>query len=207
MLKNLIGKILGSANDRIVKSYDKTVSLINDLEPKYHAMSDEQLRAQTDVLRTRLTNGEKERDILPDAFALVREASIRSIGLRHFNVQLIGGMVLNNGQIAEMKTGEGKTLVATLALYLKALHGRGAHLITVNDYLASRDADWMGQVYRFLGLTVGIIQHDMTDDERRAAYACDITYVTNSELGFDYLRDNMKFPKHNKYCVHCSMQL
>lgn len=195
MLKNLIGKILGSANDRIVKSYDKTVSLINDLEPKYHTMSDEQLRAQTDVLRTRLTNGEKERDILPDAFALVREASIRSIGLRHFNVQLIGGMVLNNGQIAEMKTGEGKTLVATLALYLKALHGRGAHLITVNDYLASRDADWMGQVYRFLGLTVGIIQHDMTDDERRAAYACDITYVTNSELGFDYLRDNMKFSK------------
>lgn len=153
------------------------------------------MRAQTDVLRTRLTNGEKERDILPDAFALVREASIRSIGLRHFNVQLIGGMVLNNGQIAEMKTGEGKTLVATLALYLKALHGRGAHLITVNDYLASRDADWMGQVYRFLGLTVGIIQHDMTDDERRAAYACDITYVTNSELGFDYLRDNMKFSK------------
>ena len=195
MLKDVIGKILGSANDRIVKSYDKTVSLINDLEPKYHAMSDEELRAQTDVLRTRLANGEKEKNILPDAFALVREASIRSIGLRHFNVQLIGGMVLTNGQIAEMKTGEGKTLVATLALYLKALHGRGAHLITVNDYLASRDAEWMGQVYRFLGMTVGIIQHDMTDDERRAAYACDITYVTNSELGFDYLRDNMKFSK------------
>ena len=193
MLKNFIGKILGSANDRIVKSYDKTVSLINDLEPKYHAMSDEDLRAQTDVLRQRLANGDKEKDILPDAFALVREAANRAIGLRHFNVQLIGGMVLNNGQIAEMKTGEGKTLVATLALYLKALHGRGAHLITVNDYLASRDADWMGQVYRFLGLTVGVIQHDMTDDERRAAYACDITYVTNSELGFDYLRDNMKF--------------
>ena len=195
MLKNFIGKILGSANDRIVKSYDKTVSLINDLEPKYHAMSDEDLRAQTDVLRQRLANGYKEKDILPDAFALVREAANRAIGLRHFNVQLIGGMVLNNGQIAEMKTGEGKTLVATLALYLKALHGRGAHLITVNDYLASRDADWMGQVYRFLGLTVGVIQHDMTDDERRAAYACDITYVTNSELGFDYLRDNMKFSK------------
>ena len=195
MLKNFIGRLLGSANDRIVKSYDKTVSLINDLEPKYHAMSDEELRAQTDVLRNRLANGEKEKDILADAFAVVREASLRSIGLRHFNVQLIGGMVLNNGQIAEMKTGEGKTLVATLALYLKALHGRGAHLITVNDYLASRDANWMGQVYKFLGLTVGIIQHDMTDDERRAAYACDITYVTNSELGFDYLRDNMKFTK------------
>ena len=192
---NIIQKILGSANDRLVKSYDKTVSLINDLEPKYHEMSDEELRAQTDVLRGRIAAGEKEKNILPDAFAIVREASIRTIGLRHFNVQMIGGMVLNNGQIAEMKTGEGKTLVATLALYLKALHGRGAHLITVNDYLASRDAKWMGQVYEFLGMTVGIIQHDMTDDERRAAYACDITYVTNSELGFDYLRDNMKFSK------------
>ena len=195
MLKNVIGKLLGSANDRIIKNYDKTVSLINDLEPKYHAMTDEELRAQTASLRERLQNGEREKDILPDAFALVREASIRTIGLRHFNVQMIGGMVLTNGQIAEMKTGEGKTLVATLAMYLKALHGKGAHLITVNDYLASRDADWMGQIYRFLGLTVGTIQHDMTDEERRAAYACDITYVTNSELGFDYLRDNMKFSK------------
>lgn len=147
---NIIQKILGSANDRLVKSYDKTVSIINDLEPKYHAMSDEELRAQTEVLRNRLQSGEKEKNVLPDAFALVREASIRTIGLRHFNVQLIGGMVLNNGQIAEMKTGEGKTLVATLALYLKALHGKGAHLITVNDYLASRDAKWMGQVYQFL---------------------------------------------------------
>ena len=195
MLKNIISKVLGSANDRLVKSYDKTVSLINDLEPKYHAMTDEQLRQQTQELRARLQAGEKEKNILPDAFALVREASVRTIGLRHFNVQMIGGMVLTSGQIAEMKTGEGKTLVATLALFLKALHGRGAHLITVNDYLASRDANWMGQVYRFLGLTIGIIQHDMTDDERRAAYACDSTYVTNSELGFDYLRDNMKFSK------------
>ena len=192
---NIIQKILGSANDRLVRSYDKTVSIINDLEPKYHAMSDEELRAQTDVLRNRLNSGEKEKHILPDAFAVVREASIRTIGLRHFNVQMIGGMVLNNGQIAEMNTGEGKTLVATLALYLKALHGKGAHLITVNDYLASRDAKWMGQIYEFLGLTIGIIQHDMGDEERRAAYACDITYVTNSELGFDYLRDNMKFSK------------
>lgn len=194
-MKNILGMLLGSANDRLVKSYDKTVSLINDLEPKYHAMSDEELRGQTDVLRARLAAGDKEKDILPDAFALVREASVRTIGLRHFNVQMIGGMVLTNGQIAEMKTGEGKTLVATLAMYLKALHGKGAHLITVNDYLASRDALWMGEIYRFLGLTVGIIQHDMTDEERRAAYACDITYVTNSELGFDYLRDNMKFSK------------
>ena len=194
-MKNILGMLLGSANDRLVKSYDKTVSRINDLEPKYHAMSDEELRGQTDVLRARLAAGDKEKDILPDAFALVREASVRTIGLRHFNVQMIGGMVLTNGQIAEMKTGEGKTLVATLAMYLKALHGKGAHLITVNDYLASRDASWMGEIYRFLGLTVGIIQHDMTDEERRAAYACDITYVTNSELGFDYLRDNMKFSK------------
>lgn len=195
MAMNIIQKILGSANDRLVKSYDKTVSLINDLEPKYVGMTDDELRTQTDVLRARIQGGEKEKNVLPDAFALVREAAKRSIGLRHFDVQLIGGMVLNNGQIAEMKTGEGKTLVATLALYLKALHGRGAHLITVNDYLASRDAKWMGRVYEFLGLSVGIIQHDMTDEERRAAYACDITYVTNSELGFDYLRDNMKFSK------------
>ncbi len=195
MIKNVIGKILGSANDRLVKSYDKTVSLINDLEPKYHAMSDDELRAQTVALRERLAAGAREKDILPDAFALVREASVRTIGLRHFNVQMIGGMVLTNGQIAEMKTGEGKTLVATLAMFLKALHGKGAHLITVNDYLASRDANWMGEIYRFLGLSVGIVQHDMTDEERRAAYACDITYVTNSELGFDYLRDNMKFTK------------
>ena len=194
-MKNILGMLLGSANDRLVKSYDKTVSLINDLEPKYHAMTDEEMRGQTDVLRARLAAGDKEKDILPDAFALVREASVRTIGLRHFNVQMIGGMVLTGGQIAEMKTGEGKTLVATLAMYLKALHGKGAHLITVNDYLASRDASWMGEIYRFLGLTVGIIQHDMTDEERRAAYACDITYVTNSELGFDYLRDNMKFTK------------
>jgi len=192
---NMIGKILGSANDRIVKSYDKTVSLINDLEPKYVEMSDDELRAQTVALRARLAAGEKEKNILPDAFALVREGAKRAVGMRHFNVQLIGGMVLTNGQIAEMKTGEGKTLVATLALFLKALHGRGAHLITVNDYLASRDAEWMGRVYKFLGLTIGVIQHDMSDDERRAAYACDITYVTNSELGFDYLRDNMKFSK------------
>ena len=198
MAMNIIQKILGSANDRLVKSYDKTVSLINDLEPKYCGMTDDELRAQTDALRARIGAGEKEKNVLPDAFALVREAAKRSIGLRHFDVQLIGGMVLNNGQIAEMKTGEGKTLVATLALYLKALHGRGAHLITVNDYLASRDAKWMGRVYEFLGLSVGIIQHDMTDDERRAAYACDITYVTNSELGFDYLRDNMKFSKNQQ---------
>ena len=194
-MNNLLKKLFGSVNDRLVKSYDKTVAVINSLEPKYAAMSDDEIHNLTNVFRERLANGEKEKDILPDVFAAVREASKRSIGLRHFDVQLIGGMVLGNGQIAEMKTGEGKTLVATLALYLKALQGKGAHLITVNDYLASRDAGWMGQVYRFLGMTVGIIQHDMSDEDRRAAYNCDITYVTNSELGFDYLRDNMKFTK------------
>ena len=194
-MANLLKKLFGSVNDRLVKSYDKTVAVINSLEPKYAAMSDDEIHNLTNVFRERLANGEKEKDILPDVFAAVREASKRSIGLRHFDVQLIGGMVLGNGQIAEMKTGEGKTLVATLALYLKALQGKGAHLITVNDYLASRDAGWMGQVYRFLGMTVGIIQHDMSDEDRRAAYNCDITYVTNSELGFDYLRDNMKFTK------------
>ena len=186
---------MGSANDRLVKSYEKTVANINKLESKYAGLSDDEIHNLTNVFRERLKNGESESALLPDVFAAVREASKRSIGLRHFDVQMIGGMVLNNGQIAEMKTGEGKTLVATLALYLKALHGKGAHLITVNDYLASRDAGWMGQVYRFLGMSVGIIQHDMADEDRRAAYNCDITYVTNSELGFDYLRDNMKFTK------------
>ena len=194
-MKNILKMLLGSANDRIVKTYEKTVAVINGLESKYAAMSDDEIHNLTNVFRERLKNGEKEKEILPDVFAAVREASKRSIGLRHFDTQLIGGMVLNNGQISEMKTGEGKTLVATLALYLKALHGKGAHLITVNDYLASRDAGWMGQVYRFLGMSVGIIQHDMSDEERRNAYNCDITYVTNSELGFDYLRDNMKFTK------------
>lgn len=194
-MKNVLKLLLGSANDRIVKSYEKTASVINNLEPKYAAMSDDEIHGLTAVFRERLKNGEKEKNILPDVFAAVREAARRAIGLRHFDVQLIGGMVLNNGQIAEMKTGEGKTLVATLALYLKALHGKGAHLITVNDYLASRDAGWMGQVYRFLGMSIGVIQHDMSDEDRRAAYNCDITYVTNSELGFDYLRDNMKFTK------------
>ncbi|MCL2369465.1 MAG: preprotein translocase subunit SecA, partial [Alphaproteobacteria bacterium] len=193
MIEKIIMKIMGSANDRLVKSHAKTVSLINDLEEKYHAMTDDELRACAAEFRAKLAAGAHESEILADAFAAVREASIRTTGMRHFDVQMVGGMVLNNGQITEMKTGEGKTLVATLALFLKALHGKGAHLVTVNDYLAKRDAEWMGVIYEKLGLSVGIIQHAMNDDERRAAYACDITYVTNSELGFDYLRDNMKF--------------
>jgi preprotein translocase subunit SecA len=193
MLGKLIKKLLGSANERLVKSYEKTVSVINDLGPRYKAMSDEELRDQTRIFREKLAAGAKESEILPNAFAVVREAATRTLGERHYNVQLIGGMVLNDGMICEMKTGEGKTLVATLPLYLKALHGKGAHLITVNDYLAMRDSEWMGRVYKFLGMTVGVIQHDMDDDARAAAYACDITYATNSEAGFDYLRDNMKF--------------
>ena len=193
MLQKILMKMMGSANDRLVKSHAKTVSLINDLEEKYHKMSDTELAAVTTEFRAKLAAGARESEILPDAFAAVREASIRTTGMRHFDVQMVGGMVLNNGQITEMKTGEGKTLVATLALYLQALHGKGAHLVTVNDYLAKRDAEWMGVIYEKLGVTIGIIQHAMNDDERRAAYNCDITYVTNSELGFDYLRDNMKF--------------
>ena len=193
MFAKLLKKLIGSSNDRLVKQYDKTVSVINNLEPKYQDMTDGELRAQTEILRGRIQAGEKESAILPDAFALVREASLRTLKLRHFDVQMIGAMTLSNGMICEMKTGEGKTLVATAALYLKALYGKGAHLITVNDYLAARDAEWMGVIYKFLGMTVGVIQHEMNDEERRAAYACDITYATNSEVGFDYLRDNMKF--------------
>ena len=194
-MAGFFAKLLRAGEGRQVKQYQKTADSIGALEGRMQALSDEELAHLTVEFRERLERGASLDDLLVEAFAAVREASVRTLGLRHFDVQLIGGMALNDGHIAEMKTGEGKTLVATLALYLKALYGRGAHLITVNDYLASRDAKWMGQVYEFLGMTVGIIQHDMSDEERRAAYACDITYVTNSELGFDYLRDNMKFSK------------
>ncbi|MBW1804774.1 MAG: DEAD/DEAH box helicase [Deltaproteobacteria bacterium] len=169
------------------------VDEINRLEPDFQAMSDEQLQAKTDEFKERLSQGETFDDILPEAFATVREASVRVLGMRHFDVQLVGGIVLHNGTIAEMKTGEGKTLAATLPLYLNALTGRGVHLVTVNDYLAKRDAEWMGGIYNFLDLTVGVIVHGMVDEERKSAYACDITYGTNNEFGFDYLRDNMKF--------------
>jgi len=193
MIAGLVRRLLGSANERLIKVHDKDVLIINDLGPRFHAMSDDELKDQTRIFREKLAAGSTEKDILPEAFAAVREASSRTLGMQHFNVQLIGGMLLNNGMVCEMKTGEGKTLVATLALYLKALHGKGAHLITVNDYLAARDSEWMGVIYKFLGMTVGVIQHDMDDDQRREAYNCDITYATNSEVGFDYLRDNMKF--------------
>ena len=186
-------KIFGSANDRRVKGYAPRVRAINAMEPELAALSDDELKAKTDSYKAELAAGKTLDDLLVPAFATVREAAKRTLGQRHFDVQLIGGMVLHERGIAEMKTGEGKTLVATLAVYLNALAGRGVHVVTVNDYLARRDAEWMAKVYGFLGLSVGIIVHGLSDDERRAAYACDITYGTNNEYGFDYLRDNMKY--------------
>ncbi|MTH99263.1 preprotein translocase subunit SecA [Roseibium sp. RKSG952] len=188
----LARKIFGSSNDRKVKSYRAQVEKINALEPELQGLTDDQLRARTAEFREQLKNGAKLDDLIAPAFATVREAAKRALGQRHYDVQLIGGLVLYEGRIAEMRTGEGKTLVGTAPVYLNALTGRGVHVVTVNDYLAQRDSDWMGQVYRFLGLTVGCITHGLTDDERRAAYAADVTYGTNNEFGFDYLRDNMK---------------
>ncbi|MBW1722756.1 MAG: preprotein translocase subunit SecA [Deltaproteobacteria bacterium] len=193
MLGNLLKGLFGSKNERELKRIAPLVDAINRLEPEFQTLSDEALRAKTDEFRSRLSNGETLEDILPEAFAAVREASVRVLGMRHFDVQLIGGIVLHEGKIAEMKTGEGKTLAATLPLYLNALTGKGVHLVTVNDYLAKRDAEWMGGIYRFLGMSVGVVVHGMSDEERKKAYACDITYGTNNEFGFDYLRDNMKF--------------
>ena len=195
MFASVAKSIFGSANDRYVRGLQKYVDAVNALEPQIQALSDDELRGQTERFRERLTNGEKLDNLLPEAFATVREAAIRTLGQRHYDVQLIGGIALHRGEIAEMKTGEGKTLVATLAVYLNALEGKGVHVVTVNDYLARRDADWMGQVYRFLGLTVGVIVPNLADFQRREAYECDITYATNNELGFDYLRDNMKFTR------------
>ncbi|MGE0055849.1 MAG: preprotein translocase subunit SecA [Hyphomicrobium sp.] len=194
-LGGLASKIFGSSNERRVKGFRPKVAAINALEAEVEKLSDADLRARTADFRERLKNGASLDDILVEAFATVREAAKRTLGQRHFDVQLIGGMVLHQGDIAEMKTGEGKTLVATLPVYLNALAGKGVHVVTVNDYLAKRDAEWMGQVYRFLGLEVGVIVHDMSDDDRKAAYSCDVTYATNNELGFDYLRDNMKMHK------------
>jgi preprotein translocase subunit SecA len=187
--------IFGSANDRYVRSLGKYVDAINGFEPTISALSDDELKGQTELFRRRLAEGTKLDDLLPEAFATVREAAVRTLGQRHYDVQLIGGIALHRGEIAEMKTGEGKTLVATLAVYLNALEGKGVHVVTVNDYLARRDADWMGQIYRFLGMSVGVIVPNLTDQERRDAYNSDITYATNNELGFDYLRDNMKFSR------------
>src|SRR5215212_793449 len=193
MLGALAKKIFGSANDRRVKGYRPRVEAINAIEPEMERLSDDELRARTDAFRAELAGGKSLDVILVPAFATVREAAKRTLGQRHFDVQLIGGMVLHESGIAEMKTGEGKTLVATLPVYLNALAGKGVHVVTVNDYLARRDADWMGQIYKFLGLSVGVIVHGLDDEQRKASYDCDITYGTNNEYGFDYLRDNMKY--------------
>ncbi|MCH8615513.1 preprotein translocase subunit SecA [Sphingomonas sp. SM33] len=195
MIAALAKSIFGSANDRYVRGLGKYVEAVNGFEPTISAMTDDELRGQTEIFRRRLSEGTKLDDLLPEAFATVREAAKRTLGQRHYDVQLIGGIALHRGEIAEMKTGEGKTLVATLATYLNALPGKGVHVVTVNDYLARRDAEWMGQIYRFLGLTVGVIVPNMTDQARREAYDSDITYATNNELGFDYLRDNMKYSR------------
>ena len=193
MVLNFLTKLFGSSNDRILKKIQPIIDQINEFEPQIQALSDSQISEKTTEFKTRLAKGETLDDILPEAFALVREASVRTLGLRHYDVQLIGGIALHRGTIAEMKTGEGKTLMSTLPAYLNALTGKGVHIVTVNDYLARRDAEWMSQVYDFLGLTVGVILHDMDAHERKQAYAADIIYGTNNEFGFDYLRDNMKF--------------
>src|SRR6187549_2577953 len=193
MIGALARKMFGSANDRRIKGYQPRVDAINALEPEISALSDEALKARTETFKKQIEEGVSLDDLLVPAFATVREAAKRTLGQRHFDVQLIGGMILHEGKISEMKTGEGKTLVATLPVYLNAISGRGVHVVTVNDYLAKRDAEWMGQIYGFLGLTTGVIVHGLDDEQRKQAYDCDVTYGTNNELGFDYLRDNMKY--------------
>src|SRR5688500_5446970 len=193
MIGQLLAKVIGTQNERELKRLRPLVAEINALEPTIQPLSDERLRAKTEEFRKRLADGTALDDLLVEVFAVVREAGKRVLNMRHFDVQLIGGMVLHKGIIAEMKTGEGKTLVATLPAYLNALEGKGVHVVTVNDYLARRDSEWMGRLYRFLGMSVGVIQHDLRDEQRQVAYGADITYGTNNEFGFDYLRDNMKF--------------
>ena len=187
----ILSRFVGTHSEREVKRVLPIVDKIESLEPDFEKLSDEELRDKTREFKSRLAGGETLDDILPEAYAAVREAAKRTIGMRHYRVQLIGGVILHQGRITEMRTGEGKTLVATLPAYLNALEGKGVHIVTVNDYLAKRDAEWMGQVHEFLGLTVGCILNSMDNDERREAYNCDITYATNNELGFDYLRDNI----------------
>src|SRR6186997_3246683 len=189
----LARKLFGSSNERRIKGYLPRVAQINALEKELAGLSDEALRARTETFKQQVAEGTSLDDILVPAFATCREAAKRTLGQRHFDVQLIGGMILHEGRIAEMKTGEGKTLVATLPVYLNALASNGVHVVTVNDYLAKRDAAWMGAIYKFLGLTVGCIVHELSDPQRREQYACDVTYGTNNEFGFDYLRDNMKY--------------
>ena len=193
MFSSLAKSLFGESSDKDIKRLRARVDAINAAEPTYQAMSDDELKQMTATLKGRHQAGESLDALLVDAFAVVREAAVRTLGQRHFDVQLMGGIVLHEGRISEMKTGEGKTLVATLAVYLNALTGKGVHVVTVNDYLASRDAQWMGQVYSFLGLSVGCVVPGIEDDVRRAAYQADVTYGTNNEFGFDYLRDNLKF--------------
>src|SRR5579871_5670704 len=193
MIDAVLAKVFGTKTEREVKALQPTIAAINDREPEMQALSDEQLAAKTVEFRQRLANGEPVDDLLIEAFAVVREAGRRFLNMRHFDVQLIGGIVLHRGKIAEMKTGEGKTLVATAPVYLNALEGKGVHVVTVNDYLAHRDSEWMGRIYKGLGMSVGVIVHDLDDEERKQNYNSDITYGTNNEFGFDYLRDNMKF--------------
>ena len=193
MLLGLIKKVFGTKNDREIKRIQIFVDQVNSLEPSIQSLSESQLKAKTGEFKEKLNQGASLDDILPEAFAVVRQASINTLGMRHFDVQLLGGVVLHEGKIAEMKTGEGKTLAATLPVYLNALEGKGVHVVTVNDYLAKRDSEWMGGIYNYLGLSVGTILHGVTDTERLEAYRSDITYGTNNEFGFDYLRDNMKF--------------
>src|SRR5437763_7712939 len=193
MLGALARRLFGTANDRYVKSLGPLVEQINDHEAELEQLSDEALRAKTAEYKQRLEDGAELDDLIPEAFATVREAAKRTLGQRHFAVQMMGGIVLHRGMISEMKTGEGKTLVSTLPVYLNALAGKGVHVVTVNDYLAKRDAEWMGQIYRLLGMSVGCIVHDLDDFQRAEQYRCDVTYGTNNEFAFDYLRDNMKF--------------
>ncbi|HRF54149.1 MAG TPA: preprotein translocase subunit SecA, partial [Aquimonas sp.] len=199
MFNALLTSIFGSRNERLIKQFSKTVVRINALEAQMQALSDEALQAKTGEYKQRILNGEKLDQLLPEAFATMREAAKRVLGMRHYDVQLIGGMVLNSGRIAEMRTGEGKTLVATLPVYLNALEGKGVHVVTVNDYLAKRDAAWMGKVYNWLGLSVGVVYPGMPHGDKKAAYAADITYGTNNEYGFDYLRDNMALAKDDRF--------
>src|ERR1700730_1237 len=191
--ETFLSKVFGTKHARDVKAMLPLVAAINELEPQMQALTNEELAAQTAAFREQLAQGATLDDLLVPAFAAVREAGRRFVNMRHFDVQLIGGIVLHRGKISEMKTGEGKTLVATLPVYLNALSGLGGHVVTINDYLAKRDSEWMGRIYKGLGLTVGVIVHDLDDEQRRDAYHCDITYGTNNEFGFDYLRDNMKF--------------
>ncbi|MEM8817724.1 MAG: DEAD/DEAH box helicase, partial [Pseudomonadota bacterium] len=197
-MANFLTNLFGSRNQRLLKDYGKTVKKINAMEEGLQALDDDALGAKTDEFRRRHADGEPLRDLLPEAFAVAREASLRTLGMRPFDVQLIGGMVLKDGNISEMRTGEGKTLMATLPAYLNAISGDGVHVVTVNEYLAQRDADWMRPAYEFLGLTVGVARTGQTHEEKKAAYASDITYATNNELGFDYLRDNLAFAPEDK---------